>query len=90
VRGTVLDDLKIDDLNVIELEVIDLSDPLRSGSGTVDDRRSFEDRYATLAFGLGTVPRRQHADDSLWQRPAGLLLGVTFLLMLLTLMSTAH
>jgi hypothetical protein len=80
----------VDDLNVIELEVIDLSDPLGAGSGAVNDRRSFEDRYATLAFGLGTVPRRQHSDESLWQRPAGLLVGVTFLLTLLTLMSTAH
>lgn len=88
-RGSVLDDL-----NVIELEVIDLSDPFRSGSvsgsGAVTDRRSFEDHYATLAFGLGTVPRRQHADDSLWQRPAGLLLGVTFVLTFLMLLSTAH
>jgi hypothetical protein len=87
VRGSVLDDL-----NVIELEVIDLSDPFRSGSvsGAVTDRRSFEDHYATLAFGLGTVPRRQHADDFLWQRPAGLLLGVTFVLTFLLLLSTAH
>ena len=84
-RGSVLDDL-----SVIDLEVIDLSDARRSGSRAVTDRRSFEDHYATLAFGLGTVPRRQHAPDSIWQRPAGLLLGVAFLLTFLTLLSTAH
>jgi hypothetical protein len=85
VRGSVLDDL-----NVIELEVIDLSDVGRSSSGAVTDFRNFEDQYATLAFGLGVVPRRQHAPDSIWQRPAGLLLGVTFVLTILTLLSTAH
>lgn len=77
-------------IDVVELEVIDLSDPGRSYPGAITDWRSFEERYATLAFGLGTVPRRQHADDSLWQRPAGLLLGVTFVLTFLTLISTAH
>ena len=80
----------IDDLDVIELEVIDLSEPARAGSGAVTDWRSFEDRYATLAFGLGTVPRRQHADDPIWQRPAGLLLGVARRLVFLALLSTAH
>jgi hypothetical protein len=85
VHGSVLDDL-----SVIELEVIDLSDPRQPGSRAVTDRRSFEDHYATLAFGLGTVPRRHHAPDSIWHRPAGLLLGVGFLLTFLTLLSTAH
>ncbi len=84
-RGSVLDDL-----SVIDLEVIDLSDPFRPNSRVVTDRRAFEDHYATLAFGLGTVPRRQHAPDSIWQRPAGLLLGVGFLLTVLTLLSAAH
>ena len=84
-RGRVLDDL-----SVIDLEVIDLSDPYGPGSRVVTDRRTFEDHYATLAFGLGTVPRRQHAPDSIWQRPAGLLLGVGFLLTFLTLLSSAH
>jgi hypothetical protein len=85
VRGTA-----VDDLNVIELEVIDLSEPDQSGSGTVLDWRSYEDRYATLAFGLGTVPRRLHADDSFWQRPAGLLTAVSLVLALLMLLSTSH
>jgi hypothetical protein len=85
VRGHVLDDL-----SVIELEVIDLTDPGHRGPGAVTDRRSFEEQFATLAFGLGTVPRRQHSDDSIWQRPAGLLLAVSLVLTFLTLVSTAH
>lgn len=86
-----LDDL---DLGVIELEVIDLSDPTRSATGrpsfdAASEWRSFEERYATLAFGLGVVPRRLAPDDPLWQRPAGLLLGLGLLLSLLLLLSTA-
>jgi hypothetical protein len=80
----------LDDLDVIELEVIDLSETARDGSGVVTDWRSFEDRYATLAFGLGVVPRRQHADDAIWQRPAGLLVAVSVVLGFLMLVSTAH
>ena len=80
----------LDDSDVIELEVIDLTDPGHRGTGTVVDPRSFEEHYATLAFGLGTVPRRQHTDDSIWQRPAGLLVGVAGVLSLLALLSTAH
>lgn len=79
-----------DELDVIELEVIDLSDPGRSGPDALSDWRTFEERYATLAFGLGTVPRRQHADDPLWQTPAGLLIGVSILLSFLWLLSAAH
>jgi hypothetical protein len=80
----------LDDLDVIELEVIDLSDSATDGSGVITDWRSFEDRYATLAFGLGTVPRRQHAPDALWQRPAGLLVAVSIVLSFLALASTSH
>lgn len=76
--------------DVVELEVIDLTDPGPRGLESIVDPRSFEERYATLAFGLGTVPRRQHADDSIWQRPAGLLIGVGGVLSLLMLLSTAH
>lgn len=80
----------LDDLDVIELEVIDLDSSSRDRTGIVTDWRSFEDRYATLAFGLGVVPRRQHSDDALWQRPAGLLVAVSVVLTFLTLVSTAH
>jgi hypothetical protein len=85
VRGALLEDL-----DVIELEVIDLADSSRDRTGIVTDWRSFEDRYATLAFGLGVVPRRQHTDDALWQRPAGLLVAVSVVLSFLMLLSTAH
>ena len=80
----------LDDLDAIELEVIDLAETSRDRTGLVTDWRSFEERYATLAFGLGVVPRRQHSDDALWQRPAGLLVGVSVVLSFLTLVSTAH
>jgi hypothetical protein len=93
VRGAVRDRL-IDDLDgpldVVELEVIDLDDPGRTASGVIADLRSFEEHYATLAFGLGTVPRRRRPDDPLWQRPAGLLVAVSMVLAFLTLVSTAH
>lgn len=68
----------VDDLPVIDLGVASEWDG-------PPDRATFEDRYAQLAFGLGTVPRRQHRDDPLWQQPAGLLLFVTLLLLLLLL-----
>jgi hypothetical protein len=98
VRAALIDDLdapghSLMDLGVVDLEVIDLSDPRRSTSGSLldagFDRRSFEDRYATLAFGLGVVPRRVRPDDPLWQRPAGLLLTVSAVLAFLFLLSTA-
>lgn len=91
-RATLVDDPEVDRFDVIELEVIDLSDPLRarSASDPRNDLRSFEERYATLAFGLGTVPRRQHPDDPLWQRPTGLLLAVSGVLAFLLLLSAAH
>ncbi len=43
----------------------------------------FEDRYAQLAFGLGTVPRRVHRDDPFWLTPGGLLVIVGAVLLLL-------
>lgn len=61
--------------------MIDLGEPVDAPSGW--DRARFEDRYAQLAFGLGTVPRRVHRDDPLWQTPAGLLAVVAVLLLLL-------
>jgi hypothetical protein len=70
--------------------VIDLSEPGRVRMEAATDFRTFEDRYAVLAFGLGTVPRREHAAEPIWQRPAGALLGVSAVLAFLTLVSTAH
>jgi hypothetical protein len=77
-------------LDVLELEVIDLSEPRRLRMEAATDFRTFEERYAVLAFGLGTVPRRQHADEPIWQRPAGALLAVSAVLAFLTVVSTTH
>jgi hypothetical protein len=77
-------------LDVLELEVIDLSEPRRLRMEAATDFRTFEERYAVLAFGLGTVPRRQHADEPIWQRPAGALVAVSAVLAFLTLVSTTH
>lgn len=73
------------DCNEVEdLPVIDLAEPGSDAAWLGDrDRASFEDRYAQLAFGLGTVPRRVHRDDPWWQTPAGLLVAVAVLLLLL-------
>jgi hypothetical protein len=90
-RAALHDSALIDDHAVLELEVIDLTDPLRP-SGAIRnayDLRTFEERYATLAFGLGVVPRRQRPDDPLWARPAGLLLGLCGVLAFLLLLSAA-
>lgn len=86
-RGAVL----TDDLEVMDLEVIDLTESVRGAGGEpLPDLRTFEERYATLAFGLGTVPRRQHFDEPLWQRPAGALVAVSAVLAFLTLVSSVR
>jgi hypothetical protein len=82
--------VRTDDLPVLDLEVIDLSEPRRVRLEAITDFRTFEDRYAVLAFGLGTVPRREHPDEPIWQRPSGVLLAVSAVLAFLTLASTAH
>jgi hypothetical protein len=89
VRGTLRTD-EPGGLDVLELEVIDLSEPGLVRMEAATDSRTFEERYAVLAFGLGTVPRRQHADEPIWQRPAGALLAVSAVLAFLTVASTAH
>lgn len=60
--------------------MIDLTD---AGPALARDRRAYEDAYAHLAFGLGTVPRRRHRDDPFWQQPGALLVVVALLLLLL-------
>ena len=35
------------------------------------DRRSYEERFAELGFGLGVVPRKQRRDDAWWETPGG-------------------
>jgi hypothetical protein len=80
----------LDAVDVLDLEVIDLTESRRVRMEALTDPRTFEDRYAVLAFGLGTVPRREHSDEPIWQRPSGVLLGVSAVLAFLTLVSTAH
>ena len=70
----------VDELATIDLPIIDLT--VESFSRRLDPR-SFEDAYAQLAFGLGTVPRRQHRADPFLQTPAGLLTVVAGLILLL-------
>ena len=74
-----------------DLPTIDLTD---NGPGAVSatslDRRSFEERYAELAFGLGIAPRRQRRDDAWWETPIGLLGGIVGLLVLLALAAGTH
>jgi len=57
----------------VDLVVVDLDDPgevLASAPAT--RRRYFEDHYAELPFGLGTVPRRLDPDESFWTRPGSI------------------
>jgi hypothetical protein len=71
--------------DVEELVVLDLSD-----LHVLDrraDRRLFEEQYAQLAFGLGTVPRRRHVDEPFWRQPWFVVGGALALLML---SATAH
>ena len=68
------------DLPAIDLTTSD-AEPWSGGGVRHVDRRSFEERYAELGFGLGTVPRRQHADDPWWETPAGMLAVIALLLL---------
>jgi hypothetical protein len=54
------------------------------------DRRTYEERFADLGFGLGVVPRKQHRDDPWWETPAGLLAILGFALFLLWITASAH
>ena len=67
------------DLPAIDLTAVDAD--TWSGAGIRHfDRRTYEERYAELGFGLGTVPRRQRRDDAWWETPAGMLAVITLLL----------
>lgn len=68
-----------------ELEILDLTDPTQATWDSAFDRRTFEDRYAELAFGLGTVPRRTHVEARWWQRPGALIAAVGLLALVLAL-----
>lgn len=70
---------------VEDLVVVDLDDPDEvSSRGPVAQRHHFEDRYAELPFGLGTVPRR--LDHTPWYaRPGGVAFIVVAMLGLFVL-----
>ena len=53
------------------------------------DRRSYEERFAELGFGLGVVPRKQRRDDAWWETPVGLLALMGVVLLLLWLSASA-
>ena len=84
----------VGDLDVLEpdsfdLPAIDLTAADPTGAIIAFDRRTFEERYAELGFGLGTVARRQHRDDAWWETPLGLMACVVGLLLLLWLSASA-
>ena len=76
------------DLPAIDLTAVDTGTWAGTGMRQFD-RRTYEERYAELGFGLGTVPRRQRRDDAWWETPAGMLAVVVALLLLLWMSTTA-
>jgi len=78
-------------LDAFDLPTIDLtaSEPGEALAVPLD-RRSYEERFADLGFGLGVVPRKQRRDDAWWETPAGLLAIIAFVLFLLWVTASAH
>ncbi len=68
--------------NAVDLPTIDLSAAADTGSVRFD-RRSYEECYAELGFGLGIVARRQQRDDAWWETTVGMLAVIVALLALL-------
>ena len=77
----VLDLLDPDLTNALDLPTIDLSAAADNGAVRFD-RRSHEERYAELGFGLGTVARRQQRDDAWWETPTGMLAVIVVLILM--------
>ena len=74
------------DLPTIDLTASDPGDALARPL----DRRSYEERFAELGFGLGVVPRKLRRDDAWWETPAGLLALIAVVLFLLWMTASAH
>ncbi len=72
------------DLDGLDLPAIDLTGDADADTVLLD-RRSFEDQYAELGFGLGTARRRQRRDDAWWETAPGLLVCVLAMLFVLWL-----
>jgi hypothetical protein len=64
--------------------------PAAAGTSGIQDRRSFEERYAELGFGLGVVPRKVRRDDAFWETPAGVVTLLAGLLAFVLLLAAAH
>jgi hypothetical protein len=73
----------------LDLPAIDLTAADAAGWNLGWDRRTFEERYAELGFGLGTVPRLQRRDDAWWETPLGLMACVVGILVLLWISTAA-
>jgi len=71
-------------LDTFDLPTIDLAASEPGDAIAVPlDRRSYEERFAELGFGLGVVPRKQRRDDPWWETPAGMLALMGLVLFLL-------
>jgi hypothetical protein len=71
-------------MGVPDLPTIDLADGPSGPTAAVPlDRRTYEERFAELGFGLGVVPRKLHRDDAWWETPAGMLALTGFVLLVL-------
>jgi len=78
-------------MGVPDLPTIDLAEPASGPSVAVPlDRRTYEERFAELGFGLGVVPRKLRRDDAWWETPAGLLAIIGVVLFLLWVSASAH
>ena len=75
--------------HALDLPTIDVGVPdtaTRSAVVLPVDRRTFEERYAELGFGLGVVRRKIRRDDPWWETPAGML-GIVAALLTLVLLA---
>jgi hypothetical protein len=80
----------LEPLDAFDLPTIDLAAGESGDARAVPlDRRSYEERFAELGFGLGVVPRKLRRDDAWWETPAGMLVVIGAVLLLLWLSASA-
>jgi hypothetical protein len=74
----------------LDLPTIDLGAPEPGSVSMLPlDRRSYEERFAELGFGLGVVRRKVRRDDAWWDTPAGMVAAIAIVLLLLWLTASA-
>ena len=74
----------------LDLPTIDLGATEPGGVSMVPvDRRTYEERFAELGFGLGVVPRKVRRDDAWWETPVGMLVAIAVVLLLLWFAASA-